>query len=131
MHYCRCGVIRVEFWDVVFDWLRDTGMPAPQDITTFIATGALSNKKAINEYHAGLWFIAHRTLYAAMMNAHMENKQLNLEAALKRALTARNYNQTTQSIRRQMGRMGSHRALATTTKQNRRKAPGQEAHAGA
>ena len=86
MHYCRCGVIRVEFWDVVLDWLRDTGMPTPQDTTTFIATGALSNKHAINEYYAGLWFIAHRTLYAAMMNAHMENKQLNLEAALKRAL---------------------------------------------
>ena len=61
-------------------------MPAPSDTTAFIATGAISPTKAISANYAGVWFIAHRTLYAAHMSAHLDNHALDLEKALKRAL---------------------------------------------
>ena len=86
LHYCKCPILRIEFWDEVVKWMTDMGMPAPDDLTTFIATGAISAEKAVSANFSGIWFIAHRTCYAANMSAYLDNHALDLEKALKRAL---------------------------------------------
>ena len=86
LHYCECAILRVEYWDEVLRLFNELGMPTPADKTAFIATGAISATQAIGPNFAGLWFIAHRALYAAMMHSHLENVTLDLEKAHKRTI---------------------------------------------
>ena len=58
----------------------------PTDKTAFIATGAISNTQAVSKYHAGIWFLGWRCLYAEIVHSRVENQPLDLERALKRSV---------------------------------------------
>ena len=53
----------------------------------FIATGALSESHAISRFHASVWFLGWRCLYAAVVNSRVDAKPLDLDAALRRVVS--------------------------------------------
>ena len=86
LHLCECTVIHMEFWSHIIKMAVATGMPAPQDTSAFLATGALSWYTVISNFHSGIFFIGWRCLYAASVKSRIDNKPLDLEAALKRTV---------------------------------------------
>jgi len=76
----------MEFWSHIIKMAVATGMPAPQDTSAFLATGALSWYTVISNFHSGIFFIGWRCLYAASVKSRIDNKPLDLEAALKRTV---------------------------------------------
>jgi hypothetical protein len=84
LHLAQCPIIRLEFWDEVIVLLIKLGMPRPQHVDAFIVTGTLDQNKAISRLHSGVWFLAWRCLYAAMVTSRVEDTTLDLEKAFKR-----------------------------------------------
>ena len=125
LHLCECDVIRREYWSVLLDVLRDTGMPPPENVTAFIATGALSESHAISRFHASVWFLGWRCLYAAVVNSRVDAKPLDLDAA--RGVNA---DREAQSLRRQVAHVGQPRPPPTQTARDPQEgAKAQAAHA--
>ena len=86
IHYCKCSVLRGAFWDPLLQLMQDVGMPAPADVTTFLAVGAISDTKAVSHHFAGMWFIAWRALYAELTGAHVDSRDLDIEVAYERTV---------------------------------------------
>ena len=86
IHLAQCAILRLEYWDHVLLLLKKLGMPTPQDITTFLCTTALAPNKVIHDYLSGIWSLAWRCLYAAVVTSRIENKPLDCEAAFKRLI---------------------------------------------
>ena len=87
LHLCECEVIREEYWNELIDLAVKTGMRPPDDITIFLATGALSRDRVISRYHSIIWFLGWRCLYAEIVNSRVEGRTIDLEKALKRAVS--------------------------------------------
>ena len=62
-------------------------MPTPHDEIIFIASGALTNEKVISRHHSIIWFLGWRCIYAEIVNSRVENRTIDLERALKRAIS--------------------------------------------
>ena len=62
-------------------------MRPPDDMTIFLATGALSHDRVISRYHSIIWFLGWRCLYAEIVNSRVEGKTIDLDKALKRAVS--------------------------------------------
>ena len=87
LHLCECGAIREEYWNKLIDLAVKTGMRPPDDITIFLATGALSRDRVISRYHSIIWFLGWRCLYAEIVNSRVEGRTIDLDKALKRAVS--------------------------------------------
>ena len=62
----------------------DCGMDQPENVTAFLATGALSDTDAIPYNYAGLWFLGWRCLYAEIVHSRVEQVPIDLKKALTR-----------------------------------------------
>jgi hypothetical protein len=85
LHLCECSTLRNEYWTHLVKVGTDSGMPPPEEITDFLATGAMSDTKVISAHYSVLWFIGWRCLYAEIVHSRIENQKLDLQRALKRA----------------------------------------------
>ena len=83
----ECGVIKAEYWSELIKLAIATGMPAPMDETIFLATGALTPDKVISRHYSIIWFLGWRCLYAETVSSRIENRTIDLESALKRAVS--------------------------------------------
>ena len=83
---CSCAVLREEFWKPIIDMLIQTGMQAPTHYPAFLATGALDSTRVISYYHSGAWFIAWRCIYAEIVGSRIEDRAIDTEKALTRAV---------------------------------------------
>ena len=86
LHLCECPVIHRDFWGPVIKVIRDMGYPVPADVTAYLAVGRLTDDKCVGPQESGVLFIAWRCLYAATVHARIENKEIRLEAALRRCM---------------------------------------------
>ena len=53
----------------------------------FLATGALTPDKVISRHYSIIWFLGWRCLYAETVSSRIENRTIDLESALKRAVS--------------------------------------------
>ena len=58
----------------------------PADVTAYLAVGRIADDKCVGPQESGILFIAWRCLYAATVNARVENKAIRLDVALRRCL---------------------------------------------
>ena len=84
LHLCQCHIIVREYWDRVINLMVKLGMTAPNDKTSFIALGRLSDTEVVPNTLAGILVLAWRCLYAAITTSRIDNLPLKLEAAYKR-----------------------------------------------
>jgi len=86
LHLCECPIIRRDFWDPILKVIRDMGYPVPADVTAYLAVGRVTDDECVGPQESGILFIAWRCLYAATVNARVENKAIRLDVALRRCL---------------------------------------------
>ena len=58
-----------------------------ESIIIFLATGALSHDRVISRHHSVIWFLGWRCLYAEIVNSRVESRTIDLDKALKRAVS--------------------------------------------
>ena len=76
LHLCECEVIREEYWNELIDLAVKTGMRPPNDITIFLATGALSHDRVIN-LEAPLDHLVPRTAVSVRGNRELKGREQN------------------------------------------------------
>ena len=89
IHLVRCAKIKAAFWDKIARVMEEMQMEVPQGALgreAFWILGRLDHQRVVGPVQSGIVFIAWRCLYAEVVQARLEDKELNLEHAYARLI---------------------------------------------
>ena len=84
LHLAECSEIRDAFWNEWLSLMKKLGIKCNNN-AIFLVLGVLGPDKVVDKEGAGMLAIAWRCLYAEIVSARVDRKQVDLARALKRA----------------------------------------------
>ena len=84
-HLGKCPIIREDFWRRIIRIMRILGLEA-ENTDKFIITGTTGPNEVLGRESASVMFIAWRCLYAEIVGARTEERNLRLESAYARTI---------------------------------------------
>ena len=85
MHLAQCTEIRRYFWDRIIDLMKRLNVRCVNSLT-FLILGCISNNKVVCKVGAGILQLAWRCLYAEVVRARIDDKNLNFRKTYKRTI---------------------------------------------
>ena len=85
LHLCKCRYCRLHYWNFFFIFCHEIGLSIPRSKTVFLATGEIQNIKESGDL-IGIFSIAWRCLWAAIVACRLDGALLDLRRAQIRAL---------------------------------------------
>ena len=85
-HTCACTQYHNQFWKPLIDLAVKMGETYPEDVSTWIATGAISKEKVMGSEVSSIWDIGWRCIYAEICKYRNEGGSFDPQRALKRTV---------------------------------------------